>query len=135
MSEPNPLVAAKHYAMRDIDRAAGEARLRYITDVPGQQAVYMEKLQQAREYRAGVMAGVPAVAAKQPYIDAEAAATNRTAREVADAVLTAAAAWNDRKGPDIEAARVAGKRSVAAANGANEIEAARAAAVANLQTL
>ena len=125
------ILFARLRAQRAIDQAAGAARLRYITDVPGQQAVYMVKLQQAQAYVAAH--AEDAGAAVPPYIAAEANAVGMTPLEVATEVVALAAQWNDVVGPAIEAARLGGKAAVTAAP-ADEaaINAARDAAVAAL---
>lgn len=128
----NPLVRARWYALRDIDDAAGRARLRYITDVPGQQAVYMVKLQQAQAYAAAF--ALSEQAAVPPYIAAEASATNETAAVVAANILALAGVWNEQVGPAIEGARMGGKAAVTAAQDLEQIEAARATAVLALET-
>lgn len=112
---------ARWQALRDIDRAAGEARLRYITDVPGQQAVYMVKLQEAAAYVAAYAAN-PQTAMAGPYIAAEAVATGATALAVAEMVVGLGSAWNGVVGPAIEGARLGGKGAVAAAAGASDDE-------------
>lgn len=123
----NPMVRARWYALRDIDDAAGRARLRFITDVPGQQAVYIVKLQQAEAYTAAV--ALNAQAAVPPYIAAEAAATNQTAQQVASNVIALAAVWNEQAGPAIEGQRMGGKSAVLAAQSLESVDAARVAAV------
>lgn len=128
----NPMVRARWYALRDIDEAAGRARLRFITDVPGQQAVYIVKLQQAQAYTAAV--ALDAQATVPPYIAAEAAATSQTAAQVAANVIALAAVWNEQAGPAIEGERMGGKAAVTAAQDLEAVEAARVAAVQALDT-
>lgn len=123
----NPLAAAKFYALRDIDEAAGRARLRFITDVPGQQAVYIVKLEQAKAYTAAV--ALDAQATVPPYIASEATATGQTAQQVAANVLALAAVWNEQVGPAIEGARMGGKAAVTDADDLAAVEDARIAAV------
>lgn len=124
-------------ALAAVDNAAGIARKRYITDVPGQQAVYLVKLQEAQAYIAAHAAD--AQAAVPPYIGAEASATGQSAIAVANTVVALAAYWNGTVGPAIEGARLGGKAAVASADGVDEastiaaIEAARDAAVAALE--
>lgn len=126
------MFSARWYALRDIDDAAGRARLRFITDVPGQQAVYMVKLQQAQAYTAAV--ALDAQATVPPYIAAEAAATGQTAAQVAANVIALAAVWNEQAGPAIEGERMGGKSAVTAAQDLEAVEAARVAAVQALDT-
>jgi len=123
----SPLAAARFYALRDVDAAAGRARLRYITDVPGQQAVYMTKLQQAQAYAAAT--ALSAQAEVPPYVAAEAAATGLSAAQVTNNILALAAMWNEQAGPAIEGARMGGKAAVVAAADLAAVEAARLAAV------
>lgn len=120
----------KHHAKRAIDTAAGEARLRYITDVPGQSAVYLQKMEQARAF-----IGLAGLGTPPPYITAEATATGVTPINAANAIAAVAALWNDQVGPSIEQARIAGKRAVDAAATPAAIDAAQAAALATLQGL
>lgn len=127
------LFFARLEAQRDIDAAAGAARLRFITDVPGQQAVYMVKLQQALAYQAAHAAD--AGAAVPPYIAAEAQALGTTAIAVADLVVDLATVWNDVVGPQIEAARLAGKAAVTAAADEAGVLAAKDAALEALKAI
>ncbi len=128
------ILFARLRAQRDIDRAAGAARLRYITDVAGQQAVYLVKLQQAQAFLAA--RELDAGAMPPPYIAAEAAAVGMTPQDVAAEIVALATHWNDVVGPQIEAARLGGKAAVEAA-AANEgaINAARDAAIAVLAAI
>lgn len=130
---------ARYLASTVIDEAAGRARRRYITDVPGQEAVYLVKLQEAQAYAAAHAldsgATVPA------YIAAEASAIGQSAITVANTVIALAGFWNGNVGPAIEGARLGGKAAVAAATGADEaatiaaIEAARDAALSALEAI
>ncbi len=123
---------ARWLAHNEIDRAAGEARLRYITDVPGQQATYMTKAQQAREFLGAPEGEVP------PYVQAEAEAMGVAALPAAEYIAATEHAWSNVIGPGIERARRAGKLAVSAASGADEestlaaIEAVRASVVQEL---
>jgi hypothetical protein len=126
---------ARWAAHQDIDRVAGEARLRYITDVPGQQATYLIKAQQARQYLADTAAPVP------PYVQAEADAMGVSPVAAAESIAELETLWSDVVGPGIERARRAGKIAVSAASGEDEaatldlIEAARVAAVTEINGL
>jgi hypothetical protein len=134
-----PPERARYLAQRDIDRAAGEARLRYITDVPGQQAVYLTKLAEATAYLAAYALDPQSIA--PPHIAAEATATESTPLAVAQQVAGLGALWTEGLSPAIEAARLGGKRSVTLATGADDeaiaaaIEAARVAALAALDAI
>ena len=129
-------------AHRRIDIAAGEARLKYITDVPGQQAVYMAKLQQARDYR--VAHALNTAVPVPPYIAGEAARMQVSAIVAAEAVDAIGTYWNDVLSPQMEYARLSGKDAVSTAAAASStsdaekraaIAAAEAAARAALDAL
>lgn len=124
----NMLGALRANTLDDIDREAGVARLRYITDVPGQQGVYLTKLQQALAFKAD-----PSVT--PGYLAAEAQVRGITPAQLADVILETAALWNDVKGPAIEAARIKAKLAVEAAGSAEAIAEAREAAVLALRDL
>jgi hypothetical protein len=91
-------------ALRAIDEAAGEARLRYITEVPGQQAVYMLKLAEARAHIEGAEPG--------PHLVAVAATMGRTTQNVAAEIAQIASVWEQILSPAIEAQRLSGKAAV-----------------------
>lgn len=108
---PVPTLAAiKRDARSAIDAAAGEARMRYVTEVPGQQAVYLRKLEQARVFAAAEGQGAPPA-----YIAAEALATGVAPLEAAQTILAIAQVWDEQLSPAIEALRIGGKRAVDAA--------------------
>lgn len=101
-----------------IDGLAGQTRLRYITDVPGQEATYLLKAQQAEAYAVAGFAGtVPAMLA------AEAAATNQTPQQVAQSVIATRDVWVNVLNPQIESVRIGGKMKVDAAADAKELAA------------
>lgn len=130
--EPSSLALERYRteAYQAIDRAAGVARLRYITSVPGQAETYTRKEEQARSWAAlGFSGQAPS------FIAAEAEALQVPAQQVAEAVITLADFWSLQKGPEIEAARIAGKAAVRAASDEATISAAQAAAEAALATL
>lgn len=128
------LFITKWRALRDIDRVAGEIRERYITDVPGQQAVYMEKRAEAATYIAA-HAMDPVTAVPGPHLAAEAAATGSDALSVANAVMANASTWLSLYSPAIEAARISGKAAVQAAETELEVAAARDNAIVGLHGL
>lgn len=95
-------------AIKEIDIAAGAARLRYITDVPGQQGVYLVKAEQSEAYLADPSGPVP------PYVAAEAEAMGATPEQAAQYILATRDAWQNTVGPAIEKARRIGKIAVEA---------------------
>lgn len=116
-------------AHAQIDAAAGAARLRYITDVAGQQAVYLLKLEEARAYLASLSAS------DAPHVVSEAAATGASPLEVASAIVARADLWNSQLSPAIEGARLGGKAAVSAAADADALAAALATALAALAAI
>ena len=127
------LFMLKQRAQKAIDSQAGQVRLRYITDVPGQQAVYMTKLEQAQAYLAA--RALNAGAAVPPYLAAEAGATGETAFVVATAIAQLATLWNEQLGPAIEGARLGAKRAVDLAQTEGAVEAAMQVGLAELAAL
>lgn len=119
----------KAAALAAIDAEAGVARARYITVAPGQEATYILKAQQAAAFKAGGYAGaVPGL------VQAEMDATGATAQQAADDILAQEAAWAF-KAAQIESARRRGKVAAGNAADAAAVEAARAAAIAELGAL
>lgn len=115
-------------AANDVDTMAGEARLRYITDVPGQQAVYLIKLDQARAYLADT-SSVPS------YIAAEAVARGIAPEDLAQMILGVAAVWSGDKGPAIEAARIKTKLAIEAAKDPSAVQIALDVGLAVLKSI
>ena len=120
-------------ACKRIDAAAGAARVKYLTDLPLQSRVYEVKLAQAQAYTAAH--ALDADATVPPYIAHEAAARGMTALAAAASIISAAAVFDDDKGPAIEGARFAGKESVMACTTEAEIEAAEESAKSALAAL
>jgi hypothetical protein len=118
-------------ALLDIDTEAGKARLRYITSVPGQEAVYLLKEHQARTWQAAGFAGEA-----PSFIAAESNALGVSAVSVAEGIIATANQWVEVKGPQIEAVRR--KWKVTITDGPLTelaITAAREAALAELSAL
>lgn len=117
----------KLMARQQLDAAAGDARLRHLSAVAGQDMVYAEKLAQAQAY-VGAHAADPG--AEVPgYVAAEMAATGSTALQAATAIMAAADAFHRGPGPQIEQVRRAGKLAVQAAITAEAVHAAKATAL------
>ncbi len=95
-------------SLQMIDASAGKTRYKYITSVPGQDATYRAKRQDAEAYKA---AGYPADATPYPWVSAEATATGNTPQVAADNILATVAAWTT-KGSQIEGERIKGKTAV-----------------------
>lgn len=94
--------------LNTVDRAAGSARARYITVVPGQDATYVTKGQQALDFIANPTGPVPG------YVAAEATATGLSALDAANLINNTAIGWG-ALGPQIEMLRRQGNIAVAAA--------------------
>lgn len=127
---PQALAEQQTNAQAQIDSAAGRARLRYITDVPGQQATYQRKEQQARDWVESGHAG-PAPS----FIAAEAAALGVTPEAIAQQVIALADFWADIKGPEIEACRIKWKAAVRAADALDAVASALDQALSELEAL
>ncbi len=135
---PPSLADAKAAAAATIDAAAGGARARYITVAPGQEATYLLKEAQARAYK---IAGYPSASvADYQMVNAESQAVygaTPTAAEIqtaTDTIIAQADAWIG-KAAQIEQARIGGKRDVSNAADLTDVEAALAAAIAELGAL
>jgi hypothetical protein len=103
----NNLATTVANAILNIDTEAGKARLRYITDVPGQQAIYTEKLVQAKDY----LANTPADTSAHKYIGGEASARSINATQAATEIVAIASAWEDLS-VAIESKRIEAKAAI-----------------------
>lgn len=125
-----PLAVRVAEALAQIDAAAGQARLAYITDVPGQQGTYLLKEQQASAYLAAL--ATDADAAVPPFVAAEAEALATTPALAAQGIVATAALWADQLAPAIECERRRGKLACAAAADEAALSSALSAALAAL---
>ena len=125
-----PTATVKSSAKSSIDAAAGQARARYITTVPGQEATYMLKERQARDYAA---AGYPA-ASVPSLVQAEADAFGITPQQAADEIIAQADAWITLAAK-IEYARRSGKAEVDAASDAASVETIKNKIIAQLDAI
>lgn len=104
-------------ALAIVDELAGNARLRYITSVPGQAETYAKKEQQARDWQAAAFSGEA-----PPFILAEATALNISPQTLAEQVIALADFWANIKGPQIEATRRKWKVALEAATTYEQID-------------
>lgn len=105
------VAACRTWAADQIDAAAGRARSRYLTTVPGQEATYTAKYAQAQAY---IAAGYPADTAPYPWIAQEALRTGLTHTQAADRIKATGDVWANLVGPAIEGLRIGGKDGLAA---------------------
>lgn len=106
----------KLQALTDIDAFAGLARLKYITDVPGQSGTYLLKAEQAASFiAAGGVGDVP------PYVQAEVDATGMAPLDAAQYIHGLSELWAQQLGPAIERERRIGKIAVEAATSAEDV--------------
>lgn len=126
------LRAVVEAAAAAVDAEAGAARLRYITDVPGQQGVYLRKLEQAKAFVHAAGVGVV-----PPYVAAEARAMAVDPLVAAEHVLSIAAQWDEVLSPAIEEVRIRAKRAMAAEGiaSADQVHAIRDAAIEKLRSI
>lgn len=104
------LAEAVQAGLAQVDSYAGQARLRYITSVPGQAETYAKKEEQARAWASAAFWGEA-----PSFIAAEAAALGVSAQSVAEEVISLADFWANVKGPQIEATRRKWKVSIESA--------------------
>lgn len=110
-----------------ITEMTGTVRRKYITDIAGQDMIYLEKEQEAKAYIAEVTP--PVDLGNYPFLGAEVIATSLTAYEVAQIVLYKAASWRVI-GAQIETLRMVALASIEIAT----LEADILAVVAGYQT-
>jgi hypothetical protein len=127
---PKPALADyKAQAQDAIDQAAGRTRAKYITVAPGQEATYQAKAIEADAY---VAAGRPADTTPYPILAAEAQARGISVSQIADLVRTTRDQWTQLAAA-IEGIRIGGKLAVDAAADHAGVDAARDAAIAQLE--
>lgn len=127
----NATAALIQNSLATIDTAAGNARLKYITSVPGQSETYQRKEEQARAWQATSFAGdAPS------FIAAEATALAIDAQVLTLQIIALADYWGNVKGPQIEAARRKAKVAIESAGTDDAaIIAARDAGITELASL
>jgi len=116
----------KAQAVKQINAVIAEVRLRYITDLPGQEALYQRKEAHAQAYKD---AGYPADLTGFPLIAAETGITAPTSQALADLWLTNAADW-EAIAATLEAIRMTAVMAVKGATTRADI----ATTMANMET-
>ncbi len=122
-----PFEAARRLAIFAINRAAGAARARYITVIPGQEMLYIQKEMEASAFIADPAPDMGAY----PLITAEIGITAPTAYEVAQIYVNMAALLRHLAAA-IEKMRLGAIAAIETASDAAAVEAARAAFLAQL---
>lgn len=120
-AEPSALDKEKELSKQLIDDCAGEARARYITVAPGQDAVYIKKEQQSQAYKD---AGYPVDETGYELVTAQKNADSTTATVAADYILATAASWKIIAA-NIEELRISYKNQIGAAVDINSVIALR----------
>ena len=119
-------------ARAEVDNAAGAARMRYITDVPGQAATYIMKRDQAEWYSNARLTDLsPSVPI---FVQAEADALEADPLYVAQMILKSAQIW-ERIGGAIEGVRRKGKLAIGKATTPEEVESWRVRTLNDLLNL
>lgn len=99
---------ARKWGEKEIDRSAGEARARYITTVPGQEATYSAKYAEAKLF---LLDPAPDID-QYPWVKREAQEGGVLPQVCAETIKGQGDLWNFNIGPEIEAIRLAGKRAL-----------------------
>ena len=114
--------------LSEIDAQAGVTRLKYITEVPGQQATYIVKLKEAEEY-------IQDASIVGAYLRTESEILQTSLLTTAQGIITTANTWNNILGPQIEGIRLKNKLAVSAAATIDEIYSIKALNIAELSVI
>jgi hypothetical protein len=109
-----PVADLKTDLLVKIDKCVSKVRLKYITDLPGQQAVYDAKLAEAETFLTG--GKLPSF----PWLEQEVKATGNTMEQVAVKIVTAADICKQAN-IAIEGARQTAKVAIASAKTAADL--------------
>lgn len=88
---PPTLAQARASAVAAINAVRGEMRSRFLTQLPGQDMVYLEKVAEARDWLAASASGAEPNPAEFPHLSAEVGVTAPDADAVAQVYLNLAA--------------------------------------------
>lgn len=124
---------ARRQGYAAIDAAAGRARRRYITTVPGQGETYSAKYQEALAY---IEAGYPSDTSGYPFVAGESHPNSgMTPTQAATRIATIGGYWREILGPAIEGARINGKDALDAMTDPAAIDAHVSTVVATLDAI
>lgn len=131
-AEFDPLPLAQADAIALINEAAGNARLRFATDIPFQTEAYKTKYENCAAFKA---AGYPEADIEQyKYVHARAVRLGVTGQQAADEIIGIRNFW-DNKMFEIENARDAGNEAVMACSGWGDCKAVAQGFVDTLEAI
>lgn len=84
---------ARRQAKLLVNQKAGQSRQKYLTDIPGQDISYQQKVIELEKYEAAVAAGQTITPTDYPWLNAEAIGSHATIAQVAALVRSTADAW------------------------------------------
>lgn len=113
---------AKDEAQQSIDIAAGLARKRYITDIPGQAEVYREKYEQALDF---LSSSGQVRYADYPLLDVESKILDIPMKNIAENVVKCRSVWMTKIAA-IESLRLSGKYNISHCTTTSEVVKLRA---------
>lgn len=122
------LVALRASAIARVNAAVGDVRKRFITQIPGQEMLYLRK---EAEARAWLVDQEPDLA-RYPLIAAEIGITGENADQIAQIWVNMAAIWVDLAAP-LETARLGAIAQIEAADSPEAIEIGMAGLIATLE--
>lgn len=129
---PGGLEQAKIDYQAKVDTAAGEARLRYLTSIPGQDATYGAKLADAEKF---MDHGYPEWDIDSyPWLAGEVRTYGKSPTDAAEDIMGKAHQWV-QVGVLIEEVRLKAKRAIRDATGVRAIHAIAVAAIAQLSEI
>lgn len=79
----SPIISQKSEYLTKIDVFSGEVRSKFLTISPGQDMIYMMKLNEAKNFPDGL----------HPFITSESLSTGKTEKEVVENILSSYFAW------------------------------------------
>lgn len=105
---PHSLDVTKQLMKNKVDKWAGETRLLFITEAPGQQMTYSEKADEASRWFEN---GQPSDVSEYPFLSTESASTGKTVLQLATEFTNNAALWK-QIGSAIEGSRMKAKNAI-----------------------
>ena len=116
---------AKDWATASLHDLVGSARAKYVAFLPGQEAAYQAKYDEARRFQAGGGMGV------FPWLAAESAITGFSLTQTADRIIRKGYEWESVIAPRIEAFRIDGQSRIASAGSLQGVYSTMAALTAS----